>query len=307
VHYSGPPHNGHAAGEFDVAVDEVTCQQFVELVTDYFEGALEPRTLSQVEEHLVMCDWCVTYVEQMQATITSLRELREERSPGASRPSAGGPPGKEGGRSMIAYKFLRSGRIGMFSAFQWPEPGVWVHAPRDLAPCTRGIHACRPSDLPWWLADELWEIELDGHVRPDEHKIIAPAGRLHAQIEAWTPTCAQAYADACAWRAQERAVQALTRAGYRHEAGQLASCPTLDDVVVATRKLADVIPDGRISLTIAGDGAVRALTGAPPTSAYIAAHAAMRLDGAAGYAAERAWQSDWLVERLGLRTDHPEA
>ena len=54
------------------------------------------------------------------------------------------------------------------------------------------------------------------------------------------------------------------------------------------------------------DGAFRALTGAPPTSAYIAAHAAMRLDGAAGYAAERAWQSQWLVERLGLRTDHME-
>jgi len=81
VHNSGPPHNGHSAGEFDPPVDEVTCQQFVELITDYFEGALQPRTLSQVEEHLVMCDWCVTYVEQMQATIASLRELGEHHSP----------------------------------------------------------------------------------------------------------------------------------------------------------------------------------------------------------------------------------
>ena len=204
---------------------------------------------------------------------------------------------------MIAYKFLRSGRIGPFSAFQWPDPGVWVHAPRDLTACRRGIHACRPSDLPWWFADELWEIELDGQVQPDEHKIIAPAGRLRSPIEAWTPACAQAYADACAWRAQERAVQGLTRAGYRHEAHHLAICPTLDDVRVATRKLADDIPEARIILTIAGDGAIRALTGAPPTSAYIAAHAAMRLDGATGYAAERAWQSRWLVERLGLGSD----
>jgi hypothetical protein len=202
---------------------------------------------------------------------------------------------------MIAYKFLRSGRIGPFSAFQWPEPGVWVHAPRELAACRRGIHACRASDLPWWLNDELWAIELDGRVQPDEHKIIAHAGQLCSQIEAWTSECAQEYADACAWRAQERAVEALTRAGNRHEAWQLAACASLDDVVVAARQLADAIPETRISLTIAGDGAVRALTGAPPTSAYIAAHAAMRLDGAAGYAAERAWQSDWLVERLGLR------
>jgi hypothetical protein len=202
---------------------------------------------------------------------------------------------------MIAYKFLRSGRKGPFSAFQWPEPFVWVHAAGDLAACTCGIHACRPSDLPWWLADELWEIELGGHVRVDEHKIIAPAGRLHSQIEAWTSACAQEYADACAWRAQERAVQALTRAGHLHAARQLATSETLDDVLVAARRLAEDIPETRISLTIAGDGAVRALTGAPPTTAYIAAHAAMRLDEAAGYAAERAWQSDWLVERLGLR------
>jgi predicted anti-sigma-YlaC factor YlaD len=81
VHNSGPPHIGVSGSEFDLAVDEVTCQQFVELVTEYFEGGLEARTLSQVEEHLVMCDWCVTYLEQMQATIGSLGELNEERSP----------------------------------------------------------------------------------------------------------------------------------------------------------------------------------------------------------------------------------
>jgi predicted anti-sigma-YlaC factor YlaD len=81
VHNLGPPHNGHSAGEFDLSVDEVTCQRFVELVTEYFEGALEPRTHSQIEEHLVMCDWCVTYVEQMHATIAWLGELEEEHRP----------------------------------------------------------------------------------------------------------------------------------------------------------------------------------------------------------------------------------
>ena len=81
MHSSGPPQKGHCAGAIDLPVDEVTCQQFVELVTQYFEGALAPRTLTQVEEHLVMCDWCVTYVEHVQATIASLSQLREERSP----------------------------------------------------------------------------------------------------------------------------------------------------------------------------------------------------------------------------------
>jgi predicted anti-sigma-YlaC factor YlaD len=81
VHDPGPRHDGHLASDFSVTADEVTCEQFVELVTDYFEGALPLRTLSQVEEHLVMCDWCVTYVEQMQATVDSLRALKERASP----------------------------------------------------------------------------------------------------------------------------------------------------------------------------------------------------------------------------------
>jgi hypothetical protein len=203
---------------------------------------------------------------------------------------------------MIAYKFLRAGRTGPFSAFQWPEPGVWVHAEPNMVACRRGIHACRISDLPWWLSDELWEIELEGAVQADGHKIFAPAGRLRSQIEGWTPARAQQYADACAWRAHDRAVQALTLAGHSRAAGQLSACATLEDVRLVARQLAEAIPDTKISLTIARDGAVRALTGPPPTTAYIAAHAAMRLDGADGYAAERAWQSRWLAERLGLTT-----
>jgi predicted anti-sigma-YlaC factor YlaD len=64
-----------------VITDEVTCRQFVELVTDYFEGALGGRTLNQVEEHLVMCDWCVTYVEQMHATLAALEQLSDPTPP----------------------------------------------------------------------------------------------------------------------------------------------------------------------------------------------------------------------------------
>jgi hypothetical protein len=204
---------------------------------------------------------------------------------------------------MIAYKFLRSGRTGPFSGFRWPEPGVWVRASTELDPCRSGIHACRVQDLPWWLAEELWEIELNGDVRSDGHKLIALGGRLMTRIEPWTPTCAQDYANACAWRARDSAVEALVRAGNAAAAGELAACPTLDDVLACARRLADKIPAIRISLVIAGDGAFRALTHAAPTSAYIAAHAAMRLDGYGGYAAERAWQSRWLTERLGLTAE----
>jgi hypothetical protein len=201
---------------------------------------------------------------------------------------------------MVAYKFLRAGRVGPFSQFRWPEPGVWVDAAHHLEACRSGIHACRVQDLPWWLADELWEVELRGDIRVDAHKLVATAGRLRSRIEAWTPARAQEYAEACAWRARDRAVQALARAGHSDAADEVAGSSTLDEVMTLARRLAQDLPGGRISLTIAGDGAIRALTGAAPTAAYIAAHAAMRVDGPAAYGAERAWQARWLVERLDL-------
>jgi hypothetical protein len=201
---------------------------------------------------------------------------------------------------VIAYKFLRAGREGPFSGFRWPEPGTWVRTARSPTRCRHGVHACRPADLPWWLADELWEIELEAPILEREHKILASAGALRSRIERWTPACAQQYGEACAWRARARTVEGLLRRGHLQAADELTACTTLDDLLDAARRLANRLPDGRLALTIAGDGAFRALTGAPPTSAYIAAHAALRLDGPAGYHAEREWQSRWLTDALDL-------
>jgi predicted anti-sigma-YlaC factor YlaD len=63
------------------APTEVTCREFVDLVTDYFEGTLIAATHSLVEEHLVLCDWCVSYADQVQTTMSSLRALREDEAP----------------------------------------------------------------------------------------------------------------------------------------------------------------------------------------------------------------------------------
>jgi predicted anti-sigma-YlaC factor YlaD len=76
-----------SADDFPGVADEVTCQEFVELVTDYFEGTLSRRSLTLVEEHLVMCDWCVTYVDQIRTTLASLHGLRTEPA-NAPDPSA---------------------------------------------------------------------------------------------------------------------------------------------------------------------------------------------------------------------------
>ena len=51
------------------AVESLSCQELVELVTDYLEGALAPADLRRFEEHIEGCGKCTTYLAQMRATI----------------------------------------------------------------------------------------------------------------------------------------------------------------------------------------------------------------------------------------------
>jgi anti-sigma factor RsiW len=57
--------------------DDVTCAELVELVTEYFEGALSPELVERFEEHLVICDGCSTHVQQMRETIRVAGSLPE--------------------------------------------------------------------------------------------------------------------------------------------------------------------------------------------------------------------------------------
>ena len=48
---------------------DIVCQQAVELVTDYLEGALPRRDRRRFERHLRACPHCSAYVEQIRITI----------------------------------------------------------------------------------------------------------------------------------------------------------------------------------------------------------------------------------------------
>jgi anti-sigma factor RsiW len=48
----------------------VTCQQVVELVTEYLEGVMEPHRRARFEAHLAGCDGCTNYLEQFRTTIS---------------------------------------------------------------------------------------------------------------------------------------------------------------------------------------------------------------------------------------------
>ena len=52
-----------------VDTESLSCQELVELVTDYLEGALDGVTLSRFEAHIRQCSGCAAYLEQLRQTI----------------------------------------------------------------------------------------------------------------------------------------------------------------------------------------------------------------------------------------------
>jgi anti-sigma factor RsiW len=50
-------------------LEALSCQELVELVTDYLEDALPPDERARFEVHVGGCGGCTRYLEQMQETI----------------------------------------------------------------------------------------------------------------------------------------------------------------------------------------------------------------------------------------------
>jgi anti-sigma factor RsiW len=53
----------------------MNCNEFVELVTAYLEGALDTGTEQRVVGHLAECDGCGRYLDQIRTTVTALGRL----------------------------------------------------------------------------------------------------------------------------------------------------------------------------------------------------------------------------------------
>ena len=85
-----------------LGVQDIVCQEAVELMSDYLDGSLPRRRRRRLERHLRACDACSAYLEQMRATIAVTGQV----GPGDLDPEAldglvdlfrryreGGPPG----------------------------------------------------------------------------------------------------------------------------------------------------------------------------------------------------------------------
>ena len=59
---------------------EYSCQEMIEVVTDYLDGALPSEERERYERHLSYCAGCSTYFEQMRETITQTGMVAREES-----------------------------------------------------------------------------------------------------------------------------------------------------------------------------------------------------------------------------------
>lgn len=232
--------------------------------------------------------------------------------------------------STHAFKFLSDGGHGIFSDFRWPlpwngTPGSWVAAGLPLEPCVNGIHVCSEADLPYWIDDELWVIELRGEVAAHDRMLVAEEGRLVRKIDGWNRETATSFAEACALRARDAAVETLRSSGKTDEAAALESAADLTLIAAAAQT---IVRSGgsaeSTSVSFAADAAALAAgarpeatpkdtasLGAPSAGAiaanlaYVVSHIAGSAGGPPGtteYEAaterERAWQRTWFQDLL---------
>jgi len=209
-----------------------------------------------------------------------------------------------------AYKFLLAGRVGLFSGIEWPE-NAWVEAVGAVDPCRRGVHACRVEDLPYWLADELWAVELDGEIVPGELKVVARRGRLVERVKAWNDDTQREFREACARRAAMHAADELREAELDDLAAAVANAADTAALAEAETAAAEAAyargkVDAARVVEVAADAATGVTDDTAAGVAYVAAHVAdLRTAPTSDdpFVLERAVQAQWLAQRLALSAD----
>ena len=63
----------------------MSCQELVELVTEYLEGTLPDEARARFDLHLSFCKACRVYLEQMRLTVKTLGRLTEDTIPESAK------------------------------------------------------------------------------------------------------------------------------------------------------------------------------------------------------------------------------
>ena len=60
---------------------DMVCQELVEVLTEYLDGALSAHDRARLEAHLAVCDDCQAYLDQFKATIALADKAKDEKLP----------------------------------------------------------------------------------------------------------------------------------------------------------------------------------------------------------------------------------
>jgi hypothetical protein len=189
-----------------------------------------------------------------------------------------------------AYKFLADGR-SPFTGWQWDRPagrgpGPWGQVTGPLELCGNGVHACTTAQLPYWLGQELWSVELAGEILVTEQALVASRARLTGPVTGWDAACQARFGGYCAGRARELAAAHPADAARAGPETVAALIETVDETVAVPW----VTEAGYLAAVLAGQLATGRRHGPDYDRAF---------------AAERALQAHWLATELGLRTGAP--
>lgn len=55
------------------------CNELVELVTAYLDGALDPTTRARFDMHLLDCDGCERYLQQFRETVNTVGRVTDDQ------------------------------------------------------------------------------------------------------------------------------------------------------------------------------------------------------------------------------------
>jgi hypothetical protein len=65
---------------------DITCREFVAVAGDYLEGVMPEERLQLFEEHMILCEPCIHYLDQLRATVEALpNAVVDEPVPDATR------------------------------------------------------------------------------------------------------------------------------------------------------------------------------------------------------------------------------
>lgn len=287
--------------------DHVSCEDFVESVTAYWEDRLTGPARDRFEEHYLVCPPCRSYAGQLRLTTSLLARLEDDGARPGPEPADSAPPEPDdqirAGPHVPAFTFLDAGAVAPFAGVPWPRPdgsvaGGWVEGGADPWRGTGGVSACRPADLPYWVNDELWRVELDGVVHTGARKVVARRGRLVARVAGWDAAARTAFVDSCL-DALRRALVDLADRRHPEDLAGLLVLP-VEQVVPAIDRLGPATQLTAAEREVRGylEDAV-AYRELLPTVAFVCAVGCETASPGGGNA-ERRRQASWFAEHLDL-------